>query len=203
MTWKHIWLVVVVTVLFTSAAHAQTHEATRYGELNLKGFAAPELAVTTVDGEMMVLAGGRLAALIEPEFYLGITAYTGVNQPTAPEVWRGNQWLATHYGMLLGGVVAGYAFHPEDDLHWGGELMLGVGSVSREVSDGGSDLYSPDPDNLYYAQPMVRGVWRGGDWWRLSLGVGFRLVGAVDRLGLDGGAASGPVVGLAIEAGIF
>jgi len=142
---------------------------------------APDVKVTDVDDETGAIVGGYGGALIHNAVLLG----------------GGGYWLANNPGdtdMAYGGLVAGWFLRRDKPVGLSVKTLFGWGEatlhdrftviVPRDVRFGGGSgssqvvrTYAYDQTFMVF-EPQADVFVRFADWFRLSCGLGYRVVGA-------------------------
>ncbi|MDH5464987.1 MAG: hypothetical protein OEW60_05110 [Thiovulaceae bacterium] len=122
------FLSTLVVLSFTSQLFAQSFSdlTATNGKHEHGGFGGFSIKSTTINNEASVLAGGKVAWLIDHTFYLGFSGYTLLSERNAtnPENLQ-SEYLNISYGGLL----LGNYFAPNSIIHLNAEILLGAGTL--------------------------------------------------------------------------
>jgi len=163
----------VLALLCAWATPAPAAEQVLFGgHTQMQGFGAPVLNYTKIRGKSVVLLGGRGGWILDHNLVVAGGAYfllTDVNDPEVPDTIRD-----TEYGY--GGIEIEYILRSESLVHvtlyglWGGGSL----KVRRpDTGHGTGDLFG-------IFDPMVALELNVTRYFRLNVGVGYRLMKGVD-----------------------
>jgi hypothetical protein len=134
------------------------------------GFIAPTARYIELKDEPGILAGGRVAMVINHVFSVGVGGYGTVNQP-APEGITGLESMEIAYG----GLFLEFTLKPHSVFHVSVPVLVGAGRttfvggyVDPETGD--------DSDTFFVVEPEFDLEFNITENWRVDLGVGYRHV---------------------------
>jgi hypothetical protein len=157
-----------------AAAQPQPADTLLKGTTQL-GFAiAPEVRLSSMNGEFAALAGCSFGLVIKPSFILGVAGYGKITD------------IFTNGYMGYGGIVLEYAIDSHRLVHYSIGGLMGAGNAAG----------SPSP--FFVAEPHGRITVNVTGWFRLGFGGGYRFIA-----GAQGGNASfrGPTASIMLMFG--
>lgn len=157
------------------------------GPIKVSGFGAPILEFSAVQNEFAVFNGGGGAVLINQFFIGGYGMGLSTNHYRKINVYQettGNYYNYSddrinfgHGGFWLGGI-----FHPADAIHLAASTKLGWGGISLYEQNQSWELRRYEIiDNVFVIQPQVEMEMNITRWFKLNVGVGYRLVSGIDK----------------------
>ncbi|MEM1123563.1 MAG: hypothetical protein AAGJ18_24200 [Bacteroidota bacterium] len=185
-------LILVVTLLVNISLFAQSE--TLFSNVSISGFGGPTFAVSQLNGESTIFAGGGGGAIIG-NFFIGGYGEGGSlsNTTIAGEFYD--------LDLGYGGLWLGYSIASRKAIHPFVSVKLGSGSV---------DLFSVDnnrttsSDNIQVVIPEVGIEFNFTSWMRLVTHVGYREVGGLGNGNIiDKNAVTGVTGGLTLRFGFF
>lgn len=164
----------IILLLSTISIFGQA-ETLVSGELESGGFGAPVIKFTQVNGEFGLLIGGRGGWIMNHTFVIGLGGYGLVNQVDANFILEGE---LIPLMMGYGGFEMEYIYSSNSLVHFSIYLLLGGGGLTyKELHDWRSPQIS---DNFWIAEPAVNIELNISSFFRISAGVGYRLVSDVN-----------------------
>lgn len=165
---------VVVLLLSTVAIMGQA-ETLVSGHLESGGFGGPVVKFTQINDEFAVLVGGRGGWIMNHTFILGGGGYGLVNEIDTKYTYEGE---LLQLMMGYGGLEMEYVNSSNSLVHFSVYLLLGAGGLSYREFD---DRHSPEiTDEFWIAEPAVNVNLNISSFFRISAGVGYRLITDVD-----------------------
>ena len=125
---------------------------------------------------------------------MGVGGYGLFNDIEANEIDSG---VTPDLTMRYGGVEFEYVFDPEEIVHFSVYTLLGMGNVEFDYANVDGD------DNFFVVEPAVNVLLNVTEFFRVGLGVGYRLATGVDLEGLEDADLSGIVATLTFKFGVF
>jgi len=186
--------------LLSSPAFGQTRTLLNTDELHSGLFGGPQVYWTTFNGESGLLVGGSGAWVINRTFYLGGGGFGLTSRHEGPALEGYDS--APRLGLEYGGLLFGFILKNDDLLHLTADLMIGGGTVSNQVEVNG-EWERHGAEGFWHVQPLVHAEVNVTEWLRIALSGGVRYVGDLNSFGVDGGDASGPVMGLTFRIGAW
>jgi hypothetical protein len=190
---KRLLVLVLLCAAATPCPAAEQMLFSGHGQM--QGFGAPVVNYTQIRGKSVVLLGGRGGWIMDHKLVVAGGAYflvTDVNDPTIPDTIRD-----TEYGY--GGLEIEYVFRSDSLVHvtlyglWGGGSLKVRRSDSRH---GNSDLFG-------IFDPMAAVELNVTRYFRLNVGVGYRLMKGVDTPTVTTGDFDGVHGTLTLKLGMF
>ena len=198
-------LVAVIAALLVSATNLAAQEQTLFKGAETGGFGGPVVKFTTVNGDGVVMAGGRGGWIIGHSLMLGGGGYGVATEVDAPEqVLPGEGPLDIKFGY--GGFELEYLVHPNSLGHFSVGTLIGggdahfvrdVGPLSKSTQTVG------ESDAVFVMEPAVNAELNVTPWFRLHGGVSYRWVSGIDYAGLSNGDFGGMAATLILKFGKF
>ncbi len=164
-----------IILLFSAISIFGQAETLVSGELENGGFGGPVVKFTEIDGKFGLLVGGRGGWIMNHTFVLGFGGYGLVNQLDSDFILNGEMLPLM---MGYGGFEMEYIFSPDNLVHFSIYLLLGGGGLTyKELHDWNSLKVT---DNFWIAEPAVNVELNISSFFRISAGVGYRLVSDVN-----------------------
>lgn len=162
------------------------------GSTRISGFGGPIMSFTAIDGQFAHMMGGGGGVLLG-DFFLG-----GYGEGLTNSIPVNNNHLSFGHG----GFWTGYSFMAARPLHPTVSAQIGWGSVSEHDPD---YSYWGTPDNVFVFNPAVELEMNFTKFFRLGVGVHYRLVtGANPEISsLSNADLSGPGALLTFKFGWF
>ncbi|MBX3232538.1 MAG: hypothetical protein KIT84_16305 [Labilithrix sp.] len=183
-----------VGLLVSTFSHAE--ETTATAPPVTGGYAGPEMKVSTLAGDAVLLAGGQAGWILADSIVIGGAGYatvTDVIPPLSLQAPGGNARLGLGYGgVRMGGILA-----PKQRVHGAFGLLIGGGmaySATRDESFRRHDRFVVVEPAVEVEANVVRHV-------RVALGGGYRFVGNTEEPGFLPMRLSGPSAMLVFRFG--
>lgn len=218
---KTAMLAIFMTTVFTFAAQAEEEtlfNSVKLTELDHGGFGAVEYKLSRVDGEYASFVGGKAAWIIDHGFYLGFGGYGMANQNihveddtsymADPGLYEEQPRLAFGYGGLL----LGYVIGSDRLVHATVSTLVGAGGVSKDYREQDAHMYDDDDEEnwdsgdgsgVFVLDPTLAVEFNVTEWFRPTIGVGYRYVSGSDIQGIRDRDLSGFTVSAALKFGAF
>lgn len=165
----------VLVLLLSAVAIMGQAETLVSGHLESGGFGGPVVKFTQINDEFAVLVGGRGGWIMNHTFILGGGGYGLVNEIETKSIFEG-KFLQLMMGY--GGLELEYVNSSNSLIHFSIYLLLGAGGLSYKEFD---DWHSPEiTDEFWIAEPAINVNLNISSFFRISAGVGYRLVTDVD-----------------------
>ena len=158
------------------------------GKLRVSGFGSPIVEFSSVMDEFAVSVGGGGAVIINQAFYIGgygeglSTDHRMTLERYSPGQQKNEIYYSRRINFGHGGFWLGYVHKSFKAVHFGGSAKIGWGEVS---------LYDPDQydyydeplagDNCFVFIPQLEAELNIAKWFKVNLGVGYRLVSGLTR----------------------
>ncbi|MBN2543440.1 hypothetical protein JXI42_11300 [bacterium] len=155
------------------------------------GYGGPVLKVTTVDGEIGIMMGGRGAFCINHVFGIGGGGYGLVNEVKAKDTAPADR---PYLGFGYGGVILEGIFFSPNMVHFTGNILIGGGAIYffQDWDEQGEEHHDyHDSDHIWIVEPEVAVELNLTDYFRINLGASYRIVGEVELPGYDNSDLSG------------
>ncbi|MCF6271029.1 MAG: hypothetical protein L3J41_15050 [Melioribacteraceae bacterium] len=165
----------IIILLLSSISILGQAETLVSGELENGGFGGPVVKFTEIDGKFGLLVGGRGGWIMNHTFVLGFGGYGLVNQFESDFIFDGKLLPLM---MGYGGFEMEYIHSPNSLVHFSIYLLLGGGGLTyKEYHDWNSPKVT---DSFWIAEPAVNVELNVASFFRISAGVGYRLVSDVN-----------------------
>lgn len=155
---------------------------------------APVAKITQVNDQFGCMMGGRVGWILNESYIIGLGGCAMVHQVEANELSSGDTPDMT---MKYGGLVLEYVIRPQDLVHFSVYTLIGLGLAEFDYTNVDGD------DNFLVVEPAVNAYLRVTEYFKVGLGVGYRLASGVDLEGLEDGDLSGPLATLTLAFEIF
>ncbi|GAK61290.1 hypothetical protein U27_01190 [Candidatus Vecturithrix granuli] len=156
--------------------------------------AAPVVKFTTVNDQFGIFGGGRLGWILNHDYTIGVGGYGLLNDIEGNELDSG---VTPDLSVKYGGVEFEYAFEPAELIHFSVYTLVGMGNIEFDYANVDGD------DNFFVVEPAVNVLLNVTEFFKVGLGVGYRLAAGVDLEGLEDGDLSGIVATLTFKFGVF
>ena len=196
-----------ILALLAMTVSAQAQERTLIGGADIHGgFGGPVLKYTRINDQDALMVGGRGGWILNHALVLGGGGYGVVNDIDAPP-----DALPFEPGPLdiefgYGGFEMEYVIRPNDLVHFSFYTLFG-GGANNFVKDVGnvtdSNEQAGETDFVLVIEPAVSAEMNVTTWFRLNLGVSYRLVTGVEQDQLDDSDFSGASAALTFKFGTF
>jgi hypothetical protein len=193
-------IVLVLLIVLTCKISAQ-EKTLLSSEIVHGGYGGPEVKFTQIDQNFAVLVGGKGGWIINHTFVLGAGGYGLVNNIDAKRT------LATGERPLLalgyGGLFLEYIQDWDQLLHYSFSAIIGGGIISyrhRDNNDMDDDFARK---NFFIVEPAANGEVNITSFFRINLGVSYRLLSSVDFDGFNDQNLGGLSANLTFKFGKF
>ncbi len=170
-------------------------------------FAGPVWKMTRYNGDMDVLLGGHAGWIINHTYSVGIGGYGMMSGFRMPMHGHGSFDDHDHGNKLsYGGVEFEYIWNSDKLMHYSFSALLGAGSLGIDDHQGIEEEYLDHEhytDTVFVFEPSVNGIVNINPWFRLGVGVSYRLVNGSDTIGIDSSDAGGAAMTLTLKFGTF
>ena len=206
--------VIVLALLFASThlfAQNEIKEETLFGKGKSKptitAYGALSNTYSRIDGQAAVFTGAYGGVLFNHKFFLGLGGYGLVTDHHGFDS-EGNMDRSNEIKMGYGGIVVGYTFMSEKRIHATTSLLIGAGAAvngyHKDYPDSHGDHFrSLDESDFSVLEPTVSVEANMTNWFRISLGAGYRFVRGVEMAGLCDSKLSAPTMNLSLKFGKF
>jgi hypothetical protein len=191
-----LWLAVPATA---QVSGPDTEETLGNSVRSSGGYGAPTVAVTSVNGEAAIVAGGQGGWILNRQFVIG---GAGRGLVTLPDTdFRGQ---SAQIQLGYGGLLLEYIGAPAQLVHYGAGVVLG-GGIAQIVDLPFDPQFDGDLDQsaVFVAEPGGRLELNVTTYFRLGLAGGYRLVQGSDLRGVSNTDLSGPFGRLSFRFGQF
>jgi len=198
----------VASILLLSAvsvfAFAQEEAETLItGDIEHGGFGGPVVKLSSVNGELGVLVGGRGGWIINHSFVLGGGGYGLVSDVKARGVMLGSHQALLNFGY--GGLEMEYIVDPYRVLNYSFYLLVGAGGVDYRDTVRLPDRGNMDSqtDGVFVLEPAFHVTLNVTTFMRASVAASYRYVSGVSLKGTDNADLGGPSATLTLRFGGF
>ena len=195
---KKILMVLAILAVTAGSARAGEPETLIKGDHEHEhgGFGGPVVKITTFDFEPGILVGGRGGWILDHQLTVGGAGY-GLAKNLRKE--DGDYSENSQLGFGYGGFELGFIFGSDKLVH---------GSLHALIGGGGLSLWDPDAEttdsgSYFVFEPELNLELNVTKFFRIGLGVGYRLVAGDDFYEYDYLDLSGVTGTLAFEFGKF
>ncbi len=186
------YLILLFCVLLVIPALAEEPQVLLSGEAENGGYGGPFVRSCSVKGMGGMAIGAEGGWIVNRTFFLGGRAYGLASSFAASNFSSG------HAGKLafgVGGLSLGWIINSDNLTHLVLSTMIGYGSASYD---------NTDSSNVSVIEPQIDYEINITRFFRLALGISYRLVGGVDNTpGLSNSDLSGFSAGLTFKFGSF
>lgn len=157
------------------------------GPLKISGFGAPIIEFSSVQDEFAVFNGGGGAVLINQFFFGGYGMGLSTNHYREISVYQESTGSFYDYSNERinfghGGFWFGGMFQPSNAIHLAASTKLGWGGISLYEQNQNWELRRFEIiDNVFVVQPQIEAEMNITRWFKLNIGVGYRLVTGIDK----------------------
>lgn len=201
---KRLWILLCLALVMSPRVAAQDGGAgadeTLSGTVQSSGgYGGPTVAVTSVNGEAALLAGGQGGWILNRRFVIGAA---GRGLVTLPDTEFGEQ--SAQIQMGYGGLLLEYIGAPAELVHYGLGIVVG-GGIAQIVDLPFDPQFDGDLDQsgVFVAEPGARLEVNVTRYFRLGIGGGYRLVRGSDLRTVSNGDLSGLYSRLSFRFGSF
>jgi len=190
------WLTVPATA---QVSGTDPDETISNGVRSSGGYGAPTVAVTSVNGEAAIVAGGQGGWILNRQFVIG---GAGRGLVTLPDTdFRGQ---SAQIQLGYGGLLLEYIGAPAKLVHYGAGIVLG-GGIAQIVDLPFDPQFDGDLDQstVFVAEPSARLELNVTTYFRVGLAGGYRLVQGSDLRGVSNTDLSGLFGRLSFRFGQF
>lgn len=162
------------------------------------GYGAPELKVSSLAGDAVLLAGGQGGWILGHSVVLGGAGYTTITDVISPGSLQspmGNARLGLGYGGFRMGVILA----AKSRIHATAGLLLGGGTARSDTRD---DSFRRR-DSFFVIEPDLEAEANIARHIRLALGATYRFIGNTEERGFTSTRLSGPAAMLSFRFGEF
>lgn len=186
------WILFII--LFAISLFAQEQTLVN-GEFESGGFGGPVVKFSQVMDDFAVFVGGRGGWIINHRFAIGGGGYGLVNNIPSPD--------NPDYVMSLGygGVELTYISASDRIVHSNLYCLIGGGGL--DFIERGYNDESNNSDAFFIIEPGVDMIVNVTPFFRMGLGVHYRLITEVDYPGISNGDLGGPSVAVSFKFGNF
>lgn len=173
----------LVALLMLAAAPIQAaQDRTLVGSIHHHGaFVAPVLKVTEMQGQLALLAGGRLAWVANHKLALGVGGY-GLLSDIKSDYFGPDTTALFNFGY--GGVEIEYIFFPHHMFHFTVYSLIGGGGVGLYTRDPGIE-FNWNGDAFFVFEPGFNLEFNIREGWRFDFGYSYRFVSDLSMEGLS------------------
>ncbi len=208
-----IMLIPLLLPGFAAEHDAERPQTLLSGPVHHGFYFAPVTKISRIDGETALLAGGKMAWLINHRFAIGFAGYGRIDDLgwnwdcDWDRNWKRN---IDSTQMGYGGLYLESVFSPLNVLRISGAVLIGAGAlltpeigifVQEECSIRSGNCIRRDVDVFFAFEPEINleaGITR---YFTLGLGLSYRFVSGVDELRSSNGRMSGPSAALTLKFG--
>jgi hypothetical protein len=177
------------------------------GKLVSTGYGALSTQYTRLNEKSAVFTGAYGGWMINHKFMIGLAGYGLATNHQGFDA-MGEADKQNELKMGYGGLMLEYTFLSEKKIHATTSLLVGAGAVvsgyrSDNVDSYGDHFHSVGESDFSVLQPTVSVEANMTDWFRISLGAGYRFVNGSDLAGLCDKRLSAPTMSLSLKFGKF
>jgi hypothetical protein len=196
----------IFIIIFFMIADVTGQEQTQLKDESEKGgFGGPVLKFTNINKQTAIMIGGRGGWILGHSLVLGGGGYAVINEIDAPvNALPLEGPLDIEFGYI--GFELEYIFDPTSIYHFGFYTLIG-GGATNFVKDVGSVTSSNEQAGetafMFVLEPAVNAELNITEWFRLCVGVSYRMTIGVDQERLDNSDFSGVNGNLTFKFGKF
>jgi hypothetical protein len=135
------------------------------------GYGGPVWKLSSINGHSALLTGGRGGWILNHIFVIGVGGYSLSTEVKADPLSQNDKPL--YIELYYGGLELEYIHNSDNMLHWTFHTLLGGGSVDLLEHDPENKIES---DNLFVIEPSLNADLNITNWFRLGMGISYRLV---------------------------
>jgi hypothetical protein len=191
---KKITIIISVLIL-TGSYHQVSGQEMQYlfkgkdGKMKVSGFGAPIVEFSSVMDEFAVSVGGGGAVILNQTLYIGGygEGLSTDHRMTLERYSPGQNKNEIYYNQRInfghGGFWLGYIHKSFNVVHFGGSAKIGWGEVSLYSNDTYEYDYNETfaGDNCFVFIPQLEAEINITKWFKINMGVGYRLVSGLTR----------------------
>jgi hypothetical protein len=185
------------------------HEVLLRSNPTLGGYGGPDMRISSVLAEPVMLVGGQASWLMNHQYLFGVAGYGLATRVDAPETMR-IDGTASRLGLVYGGIRLGVVATPGSLLHVTIATLAGMGSLTgisnmptRAEFEVGYERRLGHAETFFVLEPEVAVETNVATFMRIALGASYRYVTGIEQPGLSSGNLSSPAASLAFKFGVF
>jgi hypothetical protein len=177
------------------------------GKIVSTGYGALSTQYSRLNGKSAVFTGAYGGWMINHKLMIGLAGYgLATNHQGFDE--SGESDKQNELKMGYGGIMLEYTFLSEKKIHATTSLLIGAGAVvngyrTENHDSHGDHFHSVDESDFSVLQPTVSVEANMTNWFRISLGAGYRFVHGSDLAGLCDKKLSAPTMNISLKFGRF
>jgi hypothetical protein len=147
----------------------------------LSGFGAPFIEFSSVNEQFAVCLGGGAALMVNKTFFIG-----GYFEGIVTNHYREDLKIVVDaetpkISFEHGGIWLGYIYKHKKAIHGGLSMKLGWGEIDLKDGESGNPESDYDyRDRIFTIQPQVEAEFNMTEWFKVNVGVGYRIVTGID-----------------------
>lgn len=183
----HLIIILFIGALTTNAQDDDTQFKTLFkqdGKTKVSGFGGLTMEFSGINNEFAYSMGGEGAVLFNQSFFIGGYGMGTVNFPAYSYPQPSVETPKTNIIFGHGGFYTGFVFRPNNPFHFGVSSKFGWGGISMYEQ---SDYYYPgypyeayEVDPVFVITPQVEAELNIARWFKVNMGLGYRIVTGVD-----------------------
>lgn len=198
---------------FTLLVLSHLLHANSFGELEISdkerehgGFGGFTIRTTQINSDDEIMAGGKLAWMVDHTFYLGAAGYTLLSDANATNP---DNSQSEYLNFSYGGLLLGNHFSPSSIIHLNAELLFGAGTIYFSDYSVFSGSYDPNKNynftHYFYflAEFGSNLVFNITPHFHIEFGFSYRKTFGIDIVTIKNGAFDGMNYNLSFLFGKF
>ncbi len=191
--------IILLLILVITAGVSAEERTLLSGQVEHGGFGGPDLRLTTINGNITLLMGGRGGWIINHRFVLG-GGGCGVVENVKAKRFTGDS-LYVNFGY--GGGFLEWVMRSDDLLHVTFSTFLGGGNVMLSGDHHAADEASNSHDGVFVGELNANLELNVVTWFRINFGAGYRYVSGVSTTGFKNSDFGGPTGTVVLKFGKF
>jgi hypothetical protein len=202
----------ILITMLSVGAHAFAQESGKNQtlinpEFQNSGYGALTTSFSKFNGDFAVLTGAYGGWFIQKKFMIGLGGYdlstkhksSGTNEATG----KPNEFQFDYGGLMLE-----YTFYSDKLIHFTANSLFALGDIQngfseKNIHDEGSHWNNTNDDLVYVIQPSVNVEANITNWFRMSIGGGYRYVTGSNMQGLSNANMSAAQGNVSLKFGGF
>jgi len=162
------------------------------------GYGGPVWKIGLVNGKVGLFSGGRGGWIINHRFVIGGGGYNQILDVETDEVSSDGKPL--YLNLSYGGFEMEYIHESDKLVHWTVHTLIGSGYVKLKVHDPNEAI---ETDNFFMVEPSFNVDMNISSWFRIGLGLSYRIAMGVDLPEITSSDVSGPSGLIILKFGSF
>lgn len=199
-------LALLAALLFATSAMAQSPSGGGFqtlggGNAKIGGFGGPSVKLGTLNGNFAMLFGGYGGVYLGEAFMIGGGGYSLVSDYAVPgEIFATPLTGNFNLNMSYGGPMVEVTLLGDEAIHFGFNTMVGFGNASINSTSGSGNIST---GRIMLVEPTLFVEANVTNWFRVSVGGGYRLVTSSRLAQYSASQLSGTNLDVSLKFGRF